>query len=328
MGHASPERMPCSYESLTSDLVGIIQNQVESSKNDKLNVMTMTDDVVMLGSDEDISELCKKCNGVHDVSSRLEKIEAGQKRLEKKLDNLVDILQTFIKKQENFVTIDLNSSSFVIDPNASFQQPLTSSDPQVPVVTCVTSVASAADDIVRTSVTELEETSKQNDNIEETVNTELPELTPTVCELVLQERRENEENMTPEVPKTSQPKTMKKFPSPCKSHAVTTYITSYEDISAGNFHFLIAPEVLSNIKEQSCSDGNFLLNVARRIFKEHELDGRNFCGRKGRPALSPRRRHALQHAFADHASTDVLDFKRAVVALNSGIRGIGYKNSV
>ena len=213
MGHASPERMPCSYESLTSDLVGIIQNQVESSKNDKLNVMTMTDDVVMLGSDEDISALCKKCNGGHDVSSRLEKIEAGQKRLEKKLDNLVDILQTFIKKQENFVTIDLNSSSFVIDPNASFQQPSTSSDPQVPVVTCVTSVASAAAEIVpMTSVTELEETSKQNGNLEETVNTELPELTPTVCELVLQERRENEENMTPEVPKTSQPKTMKKIP--------------------------------------------------------------------------------------------------------------------
>ena len=30
----------------------------------------------------------------------------------------------------------------------------------------------------------------------------------------------------------------------------------------------------------------------------------------------------------DHASTDVLDFKRAVVALNSGIRGIAFKNSV
>ena len=98
MSHASPERMYCSYESLTSDLVGIIKNQVDSSKNDKLNVMTMKDDVVMLGSDEDISALCKKCNGVHDVSSRLLKIEAGQKRLEKKLDNLLHNLQTFIKK--------------------------------------------------------------------------------------------------------------------------------------------------------------------------------------------------------------------------------------
>ena len=99
------------------------------------------------------------------MSSRLEKIEAGQKRLEKKLDNIVDIPQTFIKKQENFVTIDLNSSSFVIDPNARFQQPSTSSDTQVPVVTCVTSVASAAADIVpMTSVTDLEETTKQNDN--------------------------------------------------------------------------------------------------------------------------------------------------------------------
>ena len=87
------------------------------------------------------------------------------------------------------------------------------------MVTCVTSVASTATDIVpTTSVTELEETSKQNDNLVENVNTELRELTPTVCEL---ERREHEENMTPEVPKNSQP-----LPSPCESHAVATYITS------------------------------------------------------------------------------------------------------
>ena len=73
------------------------------------------------------------------------------------------------------------------------------------MVTCVTSVASTATDIVpTTSVTELKETSKQNDNLVENVNTELRELTPTVCELVLQERRENE-NISPEVQKTTQP---------------------------------------------------------------------------------------------------------------------------
>ena len=132
-----------------------------------------------------------------------EKIETGQKRLEKNWTTLL----TFIKKQEkeNFVTIDLNSSSFVIDPNASFQQPLTNSDSQVPVVTCVTSVASAATDIVpKTIIKELEERSKQYDKLEETVNTELTELTPTVCELVLQERKENEK-IFPEVQKTTQP---------------------------------------------------------------------------------------------------------------------------
>ena len=68
MGHASPERMPCSYERPTS--VGI-QNQVDSSKNYKLKVMTMPDDVMMLDSDEDISALCNKFNVVHDVSPRL-----------------------------------------------------------------------------------------------------------------------------------------------------------------------------------------------------------------------------------------------------------------
>ena len=185
--------MPCSYESLAWDLTGIIQNQVEFSTNDKRNVMTMSDKVVMFGTDEDISVLCKKCNGVYDVSSRENwdrATETGEK-----LDNLVDILETFIKKQENFVTIDLNSSSFVI----VLQQPLTSSDSQVPMVTCVTRVASAATDILpKTIVKELKERSKQYDKLEETVNTELTEVTPTVCELVFQELKENE-NIFPEV---------------------------------------------------------------------------------------------------------------------------------
>ena len=73
------------------------------------------------------------------------------------------------------------------------------------MVTYVTSVASAASDIVQTTIVkDLEETSKQYDKLEETVNTELTELTPTVCELVLQERKENEK-IFPEVQKTTQP---------------------------------------------------------------------------------------------------------------------------
>ena len=185
--------MPCSYKSLTWDLTGIIQNQVEFSTNDKRNVTTMSDKVVMFGTDEDISVLFKKCNGVYDVSSRENWDRA--KETGEKLDNLVDILETFIKKQENFVTIDPNSSSFVI----VLLQPLSSSDSQVPMVTCVTRVASAATDILpKTIVKELKERSKQYDKLEETVNTELTEVTPTVCELVLQERKENE-NIFPEV---------------------------------------------------------------------------------------------------------------------------------
>ena len=67
------------------------------------------------------------------------------------------------------------------------------------MVTCVTRVASAATDILpKTIVKELKERSKQYDKLEETVNTELTEVTPTVCELVLQERKENE-NIFPEV---------------------------------------------------------------------------------------------------------------------------------
>lgn len=98
-----------------------------------------------------------------------------------------------------------------------------------------------------------------------------------------------------------------------------------EDVEPGNYEILVCPDVLMEIKDRSCSDGNFLLNTARRIFKEEELEGKNYSGRKGRPGISPRRKHALQHAFAEHCSSNIDDFKRAVIALNSGIRGLAFK---
>lgn len=80
----------------------------------------MTDDIVIVQSEEDIASLCKDCNGTHhsqtSVQTQLKDIKSSQKALEKKVDSLLEILTTFVKKQETCVTIDLNTSSFVIEP--------------------------------------------------------------------------------------------------------------------------------------------------------------------------------------------------------------------
>uniref|UniRef100_K1R495 Uncharacterized protein n=1 Tax=Magallana gigas TaxID=29159 RepID=K1R495_MAGGI len=122
-GHSSPKRQPCSFEDLTSDQVDIILNQVESAQKNLISTMTMTDDIVIVQSEEDIASQCKDCNGTHhsqtSVQTQLKDIKSSQKALEKKVDSLLEILTTFVKKQETCVTIDLNTSSFVIEPEST-----------------------------------------------------------------------------------------------------------------------------------------------------------------------------------------------------------------
>lgn len=84
-GHSSPKRQPCSFEDLTSDQVDIILNQVESAQKNLISTMTMTDDIVIVQSEEDIASLCKDCNGTHhsqtSVQTQLKDIKSSQKAL-------------------------------------------------------------------------------------------------------------------------------------------------------------------------------------------------------------------------------------------------------
>uniref|UniRef100_K1S613 BEN domain-containing protein n=1 Tax=Magallana gigas TaxID=29159 RepID=K1S613_MAGGI len=378
-GHSSPKRQPCSFEDLTSDQVDIILNQVESAQKNLISTMTMTDDIVIVQSEEDIASLCKDCNGTHhsqtSVQTQLKDIKSSQKALEKKVDSLLEILTTFVKKQETCVTIDLNTSSFVIEPESTPPSKVTkalnnilttsvmsttahdTSAAKIPFNTsildntCETSTTrnnSLGNTLIgstpsmfitssmvgtSTPVTSFETTSREEPRVllMDASNDELPPpVCETIAELVLVE--ENEENVAPSLEsrfanQMNKPRLqrMKRFPSPCKANAITTYIRSSEDVEPGNYEILVCPDVLMEIKDRSCSDGNFLLNTARRIFKEEELEGKNYSGRKGRSGISPRRKHALQHAFAEYCSSNIDDFKRAVIALNSGIRGMAFK---
>lgn len=54
-----------------------------------------------------------------DIRSDTAQGQSSQKAMEKKVDSLLEILTTFVKKQETCVTIDLNTSSFVIEPECT-----------------------------------------------------------------------------------------------------------------------------------------------------------------------------------------------------------------
>lgn len=86
---------------------------------------------------------------------------------------------------------------------------------------------------------------------------------------------------------------MKRFLSFCKVNVIIIYIRSSEDVEFGNYEIFVCLDVLMEIKDRFCFDGNFLLNIVRRIFKEEELEGKNYFGRKGRFGISFRRKYVF-----------------------------------
>ena len=89
-----------------------------------------------------------------------------------------------------------------------------------------------------------------------------------------------------------------------------------------DFEFRVRRDILADLKDASCSDGNFMWLVTRRIFTDEELIGRNFFGRKGRPPLSPRRRNCLRAAFLECCGTSYAEFTKSVNSINNGIRSL------
>lgn len=100
----------------------------------------------------------------------------------------------------------------------------------------------------------------------------------------------------------------------CRPPATTIEIKNKSDIVYGDFAFRVRGYILSNLKEASCSDGNFMWLLAKMIFNDEELVCRNFFCRKGRLAISPRRRNCLKAAFLEYSGSNYANLTKVVTA--------------
>ena len=76
-----------------------------------------------------------------------------------------------------------------------------------------------------------------------------------------------------------------------------------------------------SVSSSACSKANFGWILTQNIYNKEELHGRNFYGnRKNIPAISPRRRHAMEHAVAEVYGSNELYLKEAVAGINTGLR--------
>ena len=108
----------------------------------------------------------------------------------------------------------------------------------------------------------------------------------------------------------------------CQSTATTYEIKDRNEVVQGDFEFRVRRDILSGLKDASCSDGNFLWLVARRIYSSEDMMGRNFFGREERPPLSPRRRNCLKAAFLECCGSSYMDFTKDANNVNKGIRSL------
>lgn len=85
--------------------------------------------------------------------------------------------------------------------------------------------------------------------------------------------------------------------------------------------FRIRQKTSLSAAASACSKANFGWIFVQTIYRQEEIVGRNFYGnRKNIAAISPRRRHAIEHAVAEVYGSEDPYLKETVSGINTGLR--------
>ncbi|XP_075070396.1 uncharacterized protein LOC142159416 isoform X2 [Mixophyes fleayi] len=105
-------------------------------------------------------------------------------------------------------------------------------------------------------------------------------------------------------------------------------IISSPNIPARAMELRVDEDLAMSIRRQVDinNPGPFGWQLAKLLFSEEELYGHNFNGTDQKMPLSPRRVHAIQHAFHDYFPKDIADeaLAKGRTAINQGIRNMFY----
>ena len=99
------------------------------------------------------------------------------------------------------------------------------------------------------------------------------------------------------------------------------------DVEPGN-KVRIDREYAKSMKSFSLFVGSFGWTIARGLFEDSELEGKNFYGTHGKLPFSPRRKEAIEDAVRDLYGPDDTQMKAAAGAINSGLRGVKHRASL
>ena len=102
----------------------------------------------------------------------------------------------------------------------------------------------------------------------------------------------------------------------------TWIIRSYEDVDNIDLHARIRlnPIVAQELKINSATDKIFAWKVCQQLYKKSELVDCNYTGQRGKRAISPRRKEAIQATVNDFVGPHFIP--KIGEAINVGIRNM------
>ncbi|XP_062622053.1 uncharacterized protein LOC134283555 [Saccostrea cucullata] len=363
--NASPMRSPVYLDDLSSDEREIVQQQVVFHEAGKVSSTSQTDKVIVVQDEKEILELISGSNKTDSTVQTSPASSVGRATqtsvvkssvmmdaavqaeapnhqnphnphesgtLHEKLDEILAILRGQQQCDRSISASEVYRWAVNNVPNGSTIQTtpsITIIPPEEPTSTPVIQEIAVKTMNIPTIVSELspinnsENCRRENtDEDEDTTTTANP---PPTKRALFSTTTTSYSDRTPlrELPENRKRKRTL-IPS-CPSNHTVKEISCPDDIEPGRLEFRIRRDVLEKLKGSSCSEGNFMWNVAKTVYHDWELRGRNVFGRKSRDPLSPRRVHLMEHIYIDYCGDDFDAYVKAMGAINSGIRSISRK---
>ncbi|XP_062612437.1 uncharacterized protein LOC134274201 [Saccostrea cucullata] len=358
--NASPQRAPCYLQELSTDEAEVVELQMNYFKQNKICTSSQTEKVVVIQDEQEIVDLLssnKKChhkatqmddtdsrdiNQVREMSTqtdgRMQTEAQDLTEVNRKLDEILSLLHGAI---DNSMRVN-NVSDIVrwVTANTSTPQPGVSSVTIVPVeeasiLELPIREENRTSPVIATEAAMREDEYEHSDSPppakkalfeveDEDVETEeeqplITEVQPSALESEVRAPLTDVIHRIGNRKMVGEDKILTLENKPLEP---IIEIKDVSDVVPGEFQFRMRRDVLADVKTGACSDGNFLWLLTRKLFHDHELRGKNFFGRKGRPAISPRRSKCLKHAYIECCGTSYKEFTKAVSSINNGIRSL------
>ncbi|XP_069109124.1 uncharacterized protein [Argopecten irradians] len=313
--NCEPKRTPFFLEGLSNDEIDLIFLQTRDFSKGLKSCGSQTDSVVIIGPDDDVRHLVKgpetsttavQCSVNYSADDG--RLEAIERKLNTIISFLTEMNDESVQPTHRLVR-NLVPTVLDFEVDTMFQN---LSDP-ILTATPVTHLAPQ----VLPSATESPSSSSSPLSPPSLPQSATPVAPPP-----------NTPSTTPETP--TGPPIRVLPPTRLDSSEGRLYEIScardMKDIAEG-MEIRVHSSVVTSARVSSCSVGNFGWTLTQALFDDQELIGRNYKGRKGKKALSPRRMKAIEQCVQGCYGPNEGNFKEIVKAINTGIRYMQFKST-
>ncbi|XP_061191719.1 uncharacterized protein LOC133199937 [Saccostrea echinata] len=356
--NASPQRAPCYLQELSTDEAEVVELQMNYFKQNKICTSSQTEKVVVIQDEQEIVDLLssnKKCHHkatqmdndsrdmyqVREISTQTDNNMQTEAQdltaVNLKLDEILSLLHGAIDNSMRvnnvseivrWVTANTSTpqpgmptvSIVPVEESSILELPIREENKTSPVISTEAVMREEEYDHCDSSPPAKKALFEVNEDVE--TEEEQPRETGEQPSAPDREVRAPLMDVTHRVSNRKHVSEDKVLTLENKPLEPIIEIKDVSEVVPGEVQFRMRRDILADVQTSACSDGNFLWLLTRKLFHDHELRGKNFFGRKGRPPISPRRSKCLKHAYIECCGTSYKEFTKAVSSINNGIRSL------